>query len=274
MDFVAPAWRCGPLSERVMSLIAKEIDVVAGKKALLKAVSFKASAGKITAIVGPSGAGKSTLISALSGDVPYSGTVTLNDINIKGVTAPSLAQLRAVLAQATPLAFPFTVFEIVRLGVPADADINIVTRALHNVGLAGFEGQYYQSLSGGEQQRVQLARVLCQVWQPVKDGVPRWLFLDEPVSSLDIGQQLRVMQNARDFADRGGGVVVVMHDLNLTAMFADEVALIVGGELVIQETPAMALTSERLSAAYGCDVRVRTAPEIDFFVLPQMTRVS
>ena len=97
--------------------------------------------------------------------------------------------------------------------------------ALARVDLAGFEGRMYQELSGGEQQRVQLARVLCQVWTPVAEGRARYLFLDEPVSSLDIGHQLSVMRLARDFAARGGGVVAVMHDLNLTSMFADQVVM-------------------------------------------------
>lgn len=257
-----------------MRLLAQSVSVSAGSKRLLTDVNFVASAGQVTAIVGPSGAGKSTLISALSGDVAYTGSVRLNDHDIKNMQPSRLAKHRAVLAQATPLTFPFTVFEIVRLGMPANADQDLATQALHKVGLVGFEGQYYQSLSGGEQQRVQLARVLCQVWQPVKEGLPRWLFLDEPVSSLDIGYQLRVMNIARHFADQGGGVVVVLHDLNLTAMFADQVALIVGGELVIQDSPTAALTSERLSAAYECDLRVRATPDAGFFLLPQLARVS
>ncbi|MFY0662521.1 MAG: heme ABC transporter ATP-binding protein [Shimia sp.] len=256
-----------------MALIAKNIGVRVGKKVLLQGVTFDAQPGAVTAIVGPSGAGKSTLLSAVSGDVPYSGRVSLNGQDIKPLRASELAQHRAVLAQATPLAFPFTVFEIVRLGLQGHADTEIAACALQKVGMAGFEGQYYQSLSGGEKQRVQLARVLCQVWQPVEDGVPRWLFLDEPVSSLDIGQQLRVMQTARDFADQGGGVVVVMHDLNLTAMFADQVALIVDGTSVVQDSVAKALTAERLTAAYGCDLKVSEAPMSGFFTLPQLARV-
>ncbi|WP_299426455.1 heme ABC transporter ATP-binding protein [uncultured Shimia sp.] len=256
-----------------MALIAKNIGVRVEKKVLLRDVTFDAQPGAVTAIVGPSGAGKSTLLSAVSGDVAYTGSVSLNGQDIKSIRASVLAHHRAVLAQATPLAFPFTVFEIVRLGLQRHTEPKIAAHALQKVGMAGFEGQYYQSLSGGEQQRVQLARVLCQVWQPVEDGVPRWLFLDEPVSSLDIGQQLRVMQTARDFADQGGGVVVVMHDLNLTAMFADRVALVVDGALVVQDSVPKALTAERLTDAYGCDLKVCEAPISGFFTLPQLARV-
>lgn len=252
-----------------MPLTAKHISVRVGRRTILNDASFAAQPGQVTAIVGPSGAGKSTLLSVLSGDIGYEGEVCLNRVNIQAMNASELAGHRAVLTQSTPLAFPFTVREVVQLGVAAGAAPNVASHALDQVGMSGFEQAFYQSLSGGEQQRVQLARVLCQVWHPVEREVPRWLLLDEPVSSLDIGHQLRVMQIARRFADQGGGVVVILHDLNLTAMFADEVALICGGKLVTQGPPKKALTTERLSAAYGCDLRVNTTPETDFFVLPQ-----
>ena len=115
-----------------------------------------------------------------------------------------------MLPQATALSFPFTVREIVKLGLTggrsgalAGEDERLPERALARVDLDGFAGRFYQELSGGEQQRVQLARVLCQVWAPVLDGEPRYLFLDEPVSSLDIKHQLIIMNIARDFAQAG-----------------------------------------------------------------------
>ena len=172
--------------------------------------------------------------------------------------------IRGVLPQATPLAFPFTVVEVVRLGLSrgvAAADTGLIGQALARVGLSGFEGRFYQELSGGEQQRVQLARVLAQVWQPVEK---RHATLAVPwtnrVSALDIGHQLQVMQIARDYADAGGGVVAVMHDLNLTAIFADQVALISRGHILGQAAPADILRDDLLSRAYDCAVRVNTAP--------------
>ncbi|MBO9478065.1 heme ABC transporter ATP-binding protein [Shimia sp. R11_0] len=253
-----------------MSLTADQINVFAGKTQLLQKLSFKAIPGQLTAIVGPSGAGKSTLLKALCGDITYHGSVHLNGRDISTEDAATLAEQRAVLAQATPLAFPFTVWEIVRLGLRGDANQTLIDQALHSVDMDGFSGHFYQSLSGGEQQRVQLARVLCQSWSATRDLGPRWLLLDEPVSSLDIGQQLRVMHIARQFTETGGGVVAVMHDLNLTAMFADSVALIANGRLVAQGTPQDTLTSEALSAIYGCTLQVGAAPTHGPFVLPQM----
>lgn len=256
-----------------MSVTAKHISVRVGCRTLLKRVDFLAQAGQVTAIVGPSGAGKSTLLSVLSGDIGYEGDVCLNGANIQKRSAADLAQHRAVLAQSTPLAFPFTVREVVQLGAAAGMTPEVVSLALAQVGMSDFDQAFYQSLSGGEQQRVQLARVLCQVWHPVKGGVARWLFLDEPVSSLDIGHQLRVMQIARRFADQGGGVVVVLHDLNLTAMFAESAVLMHDGDVVVQGAPETVLTAERLGAAYGCDIHVNAAPKAGFYMLPQLASV-
>mgnify|MGYP000005826235 CR=1 FL=1 len=254
-------------------LIASDLTVRQGQRVVLRGVSLQAQPGEVTVVVGPSGAGKSTLLAALTSDLPYDGSVTLNDLDIKNANAVELAQLRAVLPQSTPMTFPFTVLEVVRIGqIRSGADDQIAMRALAHVGLSGFAGRFYQELSGGEQQRVQLARVLAQVWEPVQQGVPRWLFLDEPVSSLDIGHQIQVMQIIRDFAQGGGGVVMVMHDLNLTAMCADSLVLLVDGKILCQDKPEVALSDELLSRAYGCEIMVNRIPESGVFLLPQVVR--
>lgn len=256
-------------------LSARSITYQSRGKTVLHGVDFTARSDEVTAIVGPSGAGKTTLLKMLSGDLTGKGQITLNGQDIAATPLSDLARMRAVLPQATPLAFPFTVIEVVRLGTARAPDANRIARlALRHVGLAGFEARYYQELSGGEQQRVQLARVLSQVWDPVEDGSPRWLLLDEPVSSLDIGHQLLVMEILRDFARRGGGVITVMHDLNLTAMVADSVALFRDGRLVIQAPPSDVFTDERLSHAYGCDLRVSRAPRDCAYVLPQVASAA
>ncbi|MHC0053615.1 heme ABC transporter ATP-binding protein [Actibacterium sp. D379-3] len=244
-------------------VIAQDIQVRLGRVPVLHGVGFSAAPGQVTAIVGPNGSGKTTLLRALTGEVPYGGTVTLNGRVVAQMAPWELAAIRAVLPQAAALAFPFTVLEVVRLGLTAGVSAQraaLPHEALARVGLAGFDGRMYQELSGGEKQRVQLARVLTQIWEPVAHGAPRWLFLDEPVSSLDIGHQLGVMQLVRDYAEAGGGVIAVMHDLNLTAMFADRVALVCGGRIRAQGPVDEVLTDAHLSAAYGCALRINTAP--------------
>lgn len=256
-------------------LIAKDICVTLGRKVILHGVTANFAPAQLSVIVGPNGSGKTTLLRALTAEVPFDGQITLNGHDITQTPAWKLAAMRAVLPQATVLAFPFTVAEVVRLGQMGGVGAGGPDRtsdALHRVGLTGYAERFYSDLSGGEQQRVQLARVLLQVWQPVSaSGAPRWLILDEPVSSLDIGHQLLVMQIARDFADQGGGVVAVMHDLNLSAMFADHMVLMRDGQVAAQGLVKDVLIDEHLSDAYGCALRVGVAPpERSVFILPQM----
>jgi iron complex transport system ATP-binding protein len=256
-------------------LEATDIRVSLSARPILHGIDLVAEAGQLTCIVGPNGSGKTTLMRALTGEVAFAGTVSLDGTDLRSLSPAALAERRAVLPQATPMAFPFTVLEVVRLGLTgrgalAPEAAQLPHRALETVGLRGYEGRLFQQLSGGEQQRAHLARALVQVWQPVRDGQARWLFLDEPVSSLDIGHQLQVMRLARDFARRGGGVIAVMHDLNLTAMVADRVCLMAGGRLLAEGPPARVFTDQTLSTAYDCVLRVSTPPpDGGVFILPQ-----
>lgn len=254
---------------------ATNIQVSLSRKPILHGVDFAARAGALTCIVGPNGSGKTTLLRALTGEVPYTGTVALEGTDLKTIRPEILAERRAVLPQATPMAFPFTVLEVVRLGLVGLSALDpeaasLPRQALERVGLGGYEGRLFQQLSGGEQQRAQLARVLVQVWRPVAEGRPRWLFLDEPVAALDIGHQLQIMRLAQDFARRGGGVIAVMHDLNLTAMVADRVCLMQGGRVAAQGAVGEVFTDATLGQAYGCALRVSTPPpDGGVFILPQ-----
>lgn len=245
-------------------LRALDIRVEIGGNPILHGVDFTAMPGEVTAIAGPNGSGKTTLLKAITGEVPSSGTITLNGHDTRSLAPWELAAMRGVLPQSTVLAFPFTVIEVVRMGLLRGTSGNLDRRAIEAlglVGLAGYAGRFYQELSGGEQQRVQFARVLAQVWPPVEDGEPRWILLDEPVASLDIGHQLEVMRLLRDYAQAGGGVVAVMHDLNLTAMFADQMTLISGGRVLEHGTPKRVMTDTNLSQTYNCPLRVNHVPD-------------
>lgn len=255
-------------------LVAGNIEVTLGRTPVLRGIDLSVPPGMLVAVIGPNGSGKTTLMRALSADLPFSGWATLHGLDIARAKPWELASLRGVLPQSSSLSFPFTVREIVRLGCRdgLDGDETVVSAALDRVDLSGFEGRMYQELSGGEQQRVQLARVLCQVWSPVRDGRARYLFLDEPVSSLDIRHQLQIMNVARDFAKRGGGVLAILHDLNLTAMYADHVVLLKNGYRQAEGAPGDVITARNLREVYDCELTVgRTPPDGPVFVLPHGT---
>lgn len=257
-----------------------EVDDIAVRiagRSILHGIAFTAQPGQVTAVIGPNGSGKSTLLKALCRDHEFTGRVRINGHDITRLSVAAAATLRAVLPQSSTLPFPFTVREVVALGltagrsgVPVSALQRLPDEALARVDLAGFGGRFYGELSGGEQQRVQLARVICQVWLPVLDGVPRYLFLDEPVSSLDIRHQLLIMDVARRFAAAGGGVIAILHDLNLAAMYADRVLAIRDGRVAGLGTPSQVLTDQLIAQVFDCTMRVGVLPPQHIpFVLPQ-----
>lgn len=248
------------------------VSITLGRRQVLRDISLRARPGTLTAIVGPNGSGKTTLLRAMTGELAYHGSISLNGLDVARAKAWQLAAVRAVMAQETQLAFPFTVLEVIRLGLSMGENAaaqDLPQRALAEVDLLHHAARNYQDLSGGERQRVQLARALVQVWNPVADGRARWLFLDEPVASLDLGHQLQVMRLARRFADAGGGVVAVMHDLNLSAMFCDHLALLAGGGVIATGTPESVLTDTLLSTAYDCPIRTNQLPNSGPWLLPQ-----
>jgi iron complex transport system ATP-binding protein len=244
----------------------ENLSVRLSGKTVVDSLSFTAHPGELTAICGPNGSGKTTTMKAVSGELAYGGSARLSGEEIASLAPWRLAMMRGVLSQASTISFPFTVREIVAMGLTSGRNSHpeqaarIVTEALAAVDLAGFEGRFYQELSGGEQQRVQLARVLCQIPEPSIDGKPCWLFLDEPVSSLDISHQLTIMTLARNFCRRGGGVISVMHDLNLTALFADRMILLKNGRMAAAGSVAEVLTDGTLEHVFGCPLRVNRVP--------------
>lgn len=253
---------------------AKDVIVRYGRRTILHGLDFVARAGEVTVVAGPNGSGKSTLIKAVSGEVKASGTIAMNGRALGTYKGRQLASLRGVLGQETTVAFPFTVAEVVGLGATAGAmcalrPAELIEMSLERVGLAGFGDRRIQTLSGGERQRVQLARVLCQIWEPMSEEGPRWFIMDEPVASLDIRHQIVLMELARDYARAGGGVIAVMHDLNLSAMYGDHVVLMKSGRVAAAGTPEAVLRPETLAEVFSCPLHPNRVPDSGVFVLPQ-----
>ncbi|WP_319773120.1 heme ABC transporter ATP-binding protein [Breoghania sp.] len=238
-------------------LAAHELTFSAGSTRILDGVSLRAPAGKVTVLIGPNGAGKSTALKCLTGELhPQQGGVTLADRPLTSIPASELALRRAVLPQASALSFPFTVGEVVALGLRAGQhppeQEHIARAALERVGMSRHANRLYQTLSGGEQQRVHLARVLTQVWEPVSENGPRYLFLDEPTSSLDIRHQIEVLEIAAAYAREGGGVVIVLHDLELAASYADHLVVMESGRVVAEgDNPEEIIDPNLLQSVYG-----------------------
>jgi heme transport system ATP-binding protein len=239
------------------TLAATGVGLRYGARAVLHDVSLHAQPGRLLALVGPNGAGKSSLLTLLAGlQRPSRGEVTLDGRALADWPPAALARRRAMLSQKVHLGFAFKAEEVVLLGrsphgghASSPSDRHIAHAALEAVQACHLSSRNYLELSGGEQQRVQLARVLAQVWE--REEGPRWLLLDEPEASLDIAHQHFVLGHARKLSDEGHGVIAVLHDLNLAARYADDVAVLADGRVVAHGSPIRALDPKRLSAVYG-----------------------
>jgi iron complex transport system ATP-binding protein len=252
---------------------ARSVGLKLRNRAILTGVDLALTPGKIVAIVGPNGAGKSSLLKLVAGERrPTYGEVVLDGRPLTQWAPAALARRRAVLPQSVTLAFPFMVEEVVALGLPADLARSklaaCVDRALNAVDMTGFVACRYDELSGGERQRVQLARVLAQAWM----GEGAYLLLDEPTTNLDLGHQLLTLHLARAHAEAGGGVLIVLHDLNLAAMAADEIVALKGGVRIASGPPAAVMTDDLIAALYGVAAQVGRVPSGPF-LLPQMARL-
>jgi len=258
-------------------LSIQNLSVSYGPRRVLSDVSLEVNPGEVLALIGPNGAGKSTLVRAISGVIPVEkGKITNNgkehlpmDIN----TLPPIKRARAlaVVPQAASMPPAFTVWETVLmgrtpylnfLGQVSTKDEEIARQALQKVDALSLAERRVGELSGGEQQRVLLARALAQS-TPI-------LLLDEPTSNLDLHYQVSFMETVSILAHQDNlAVLVAMHDLNLAARYADRVALLVEGEIKATGTPEQVLTAELISTAYHLTVQVIQHPYADVpLVLP------
>ena len=241
-------------------LVGSNITFRVGSKELISGISASFEPGGLHLLVGPNGAGKSTLVKVLARLLrPQTGTVEYEGVDVSQTSEAELAKRRAVLSQAIEIAFPLTVREVVMMGRyphfsgrPGPTDEQIVDEVMEHFDVTEFKDRYYQSLSGGERQRVNFARVLAQLWGHTTDC--RYLFLDEPLTFLDIRHQIDFMKRIRSFTKDSDVVTVgVVHDLNLAARFADQILMLNGGRLVAHGTPSEVLTTDRISQVFGVE---------------------
>ena len=232
---------------------------VPGKK-ILQECSVRVLPGSFTAVMGSNGAGKTSLLKIITHEVThYKGSVTINGMRISQIKSRELARMRAVLPQHTTVNFPFTVEQVVEVGrCPHDTtrhqNAEIIDEVLELTGLQHHRRRIYQTLSGGEQQRVQMARVMCQIW----DDKPfsRYLLLDEPTASLDMAQQHTLLNLAQRLLKRNIGILAILHDLNLASLYADRFLFLKGGQTVAYGNACDMLTKENIEETFSCRVKM------------------
>lgn len=239
---------------------AKGIHYSYGSRKLLESVNFKLECGRFYGLLGPNGAGKSTLLRILSGELKLeSGSLTINERELARWPLKELAQLRGALPQRAELSFDYRVEEVVALGRSPfsnrqNESINgpkAIQAALEAFQLQALRERSYLNLSGGEQQRVQLARVFAQIWRAANDHSPRILLLDEPTAGLDLSHQHQLLQLLQQTARQGATILAALHDPNQAAAHADNLLVLCGGKLVAQGEVGEVLNNE-LFERYFC----------------------
>ncbi len=244
-----------------------DINYSIGKKQILKAVTVDFEPGEFAMILGPNGSGKSSFLKIFSGEVnKFGGTVMYNGTNIHHIKKEQLAVYRAVMSQQPELSFPLTVEEVVLMGRyphfnfnPNKKDREICEEVINLMNLQLFRERNYITLSGGEKQRVQYARVLAQVWQKPDTGC-RYLFLDEPLNNLDINYQQEFLQVATALKNRHTVLIAVMHDINLAIQHADKLIFLKAGTVVAQGKPKEIVTETLIQQVFEVQTTIINNP--------------
>lgn len=234
-----------------------------GTREVLQEVTFQVPRGSFFIIIGPNGSGKTTLLKLMAAILPLqAGNISICEGPLGGYRRRQLAQKLAYMPQTTDKDPGFTVREIVLMGraphmglltFESQGDQSLAQEAMHFTGVTHLADRKLQQLSGGERQRVILARAICQQ--------PKILLLDEPTAALDLAHQIRIMDlMERLKTEHNTTIVMVSHDLNLAAMYADQVMLVADGRVAHLGTSAQVMTYDHLEAVYGCPLLVDESP--------------
>ena len=257
-----------------MTIKSHGISLLINGEKIISHLDLEIIPGEITAILGPNGAGKSTALKILAGDIqPSYGDVKYNNINLSEISIVERARLRSVMSQSQTVAFDFTTLEIIEMGwihennesysfSYSDALEEIINICdLHSLLLRKFN-----TLSGGEQKRVNFARILLQLWIPKTDNYSRYLLLDEPFTNMDIFHELKMLKIIKSYLSKNVGILIVLHDLNIDRKLADNVTLMRDGRTIRQGPTDEVFQEDLLSKTFNTCVKVNdTSPKITFF---------
>lgn len=262
-------------------IAAENICLELGNQSILQEIHCRIESGKILGLLGPNGAGKSSLLRILSGTwKPSGGRVTLNGVPLDSLDPRKLAQQRAVLSQSMELNFSFTALEVVLMGraphigkgSESPEDYRIAREALGKVDLHHRSEVPFTNLSGGEQQRVHLARCIAQL--SIAEGTPpiphKTLFLDEPTSKLDLEHQFALFRIIRGLAQSGVGICVVLHDLNQALTHADEWLVLHEGKIALSGEPRQIVRNPRMESVFK--VRIQPDCEVNHLEFSPLTQ--
>lgn len=244
-------------------LSAENISYKVGSKYLLEKSSAQFETGKFHVIMGANGAGKSTLLKLLAGDQnTCSGNVVLFGKDLSRYSKKELATKRSVLSQHYNITFPISVEDIVLMGrypyfssIPTSRDISICKEAMQLLDVSGLRERDYNTLSGGEAQKVQMARVLSQIWE-AREGEDKLLFLDEPVSHLDIKYQHQLLKAAKKLCIQNTTVIAVLHDINLSIAYADRILFMKQGKIVHDTIEVFKISTEVIREVFDVSSKI------------------
>lgn len=239
-----------------------------GSRAVLRRISMKLNTGEVLGVLGPNGAGKSSFLGVCCAELPVqSGYISFDGLDVAKASPLTLARTRAVLPQHATMSFDLPISEVVAMGAYPFPEVsdrqvnNWVRQAISLIDLGGRAQDSYRALSGGEQQRVQFARVLVQTWAIASHQGRAYLFLDEPTASLDPKHQVLLMRLVRDVArNLETAVIVVLHDLNLAARWCDHLMLMANGAIEAFDERERVLDEALLERVYGLSLKVRPHP--------------
>ena len=257
-----------------MSILISNLSYVVDDSVLLEDISVEAQRGSIVAVVGPNGSGKTSLLKVVNGEsIACDGKVLIDGEDVYSLSLQTRATRFGILPQEAALDFPFRVVEVVQMGrIPhlttMSVNQKIVDEVIVEMELQDIRDRVYLTRSGGEKQRVQIARVLSQIWDAREQAC---LFLDEPTAALDLSHQLALFRTLKRVTEIGTTVMVVLHDVNLALRFAKQVVLLSKGRLLASGAPLDVLTPDNMREAFSVDIEMfaTTDPRRPFILARQ-----